>query len=214
MTENIDNEMKDLSTFDPLYQTENLSFEPDKLVACASCTRQNPPNRLNCIYCGRVLEIADVTSVKTHLRKLEIWERGVNIIFCSKDVSIDLNLAQLAGFLSIDAADMSMMMDAGTPLPIARVENEKEADIFLAGLEQFGLKCRLVKDDDLAADKPPVRLSAIEINDQQIKLRAFNTGNLTEAALSDLVLIVPGSIIENKVDAARKTRAAEQRETG
>lgn len=206
MNENIDNESKNEPAFAPRFQTENLAFDTDKLIACVGCGRMNPPNRLKCLYCGRELEvkIEDASSIKTNLRKLELWERGVNLILRERDPGVKPNTERLAAFLSMDAADLSMIIDVGTPLPIARVESEKEADVLLTGLEQFGLKCTLVKDDDLAVDKPPVRLSGMEINDQQLKLKDFNTGNLNETAMAELALIVPGSITESRVDSLEK----------
>lgn len=206
MSENIDNESENEPAFDPRFQTENLAFDTDKLIACVGCSRMNPPNRLKCLYCGRELEInvEAATLIKANLRKLELWERGVNLILRERDPCVKPDTERLAAFLSMDAADLSMIIDVGTPLPIARVESEKEADVLRTGLEKFGLKCTLVKDDDLAADKPPVRLGGMEINDQQLKLKDFNTGNLTDTAMADLVLIVPGSITESRVDSLEK----------
>jgi len=206
MVENGDNERRNEPVFDPRFQTENLAYDTDKLIACVGCSRMNPPNRLNCLYCGRELEIdiEDAASIKTNLRTLELWERGVNVILCEGDACVEPDTEKLAVFLCMDATDLSLIINAGTPLPIVRVESEKQADILLAGLEQFGLKCTLVKDDALAADKPPVRLSGMEINDQQLTLKDFNTGNLTETVAADLVLIVLGSITESKVDSLEK----------
>ncbi len=205
MAENTDNEIKDEPAFDPRFQTENLAYEKEKLIACGNCSRMNPPNRLNCMYCGGELEleVIDASSIKTNLRKLEAWERGINIILRETD-AINFDANKCATFLSMDAADLSIIVEAGTPLPIARVESEKEADILLAGLEQFGLKCTSIKDDNLAADKPPVRLSGIEISHERLELKHFNTAKLTETAVADLVLIVPGSINESKIDSVEK----------
>lgn len=208
MAENVDNESKNEPAFDSRFQTENLAFDTDKLVVCDGCSRMNPPNRLKCLYCGSELEIdvEDAASIKANLRKLELWERGINVILRERDSGVKPDTEKLAAFLSMDAVDLSMIIDTGMPLPIARVESDKEADLLLTGLEQFGLKCTLVKDVELAVDKLPVRLSGMEINDQQLKLKDFNTGNLTETAMADLVLIVSGSITESRVDSLEKKR--------
>jgi hypothetical protein len=202
MADNVDSESKNTAAFDPRFQTENLAFDSEKLLSCVGCDRMNPPNRLSCLYCGRALEIDvhDAASIKTNLRKLELWERGVNVILREQDSDIEPDHQKLASFLSMDAADVSIIIDAGTPLPLARVASEKEADILRSGLEQFGLKCTSVKDDVLVAERPPVRLSGMAITDGQLTLNDFNTGKLRETAIADLVLIVPGNITDSKVD--------------
>ena len=206
MADDLENKSKNAAAFDPRFQTENIAFDTGELVACVTCGRSNPPNRLSCLYCGRELEfeIEDASSIKANLRKLELWERGLNVILCERDSSVALDVKKLSAFLSMDAADLSVILDAGPPLPIARVESEKQVGILLAGTEQFGLKCTVVKDDDLAADKPPVRLSGMEITDEQLTLKDFNTGKLNTAAIADLALIIPGSITESKVDSLEK----------
>lgn len=206
MADDLEKESKNGTAFDPRFQTEDLAFAAEKLVSCGGCSRMNPPTRLNCLYCGGELEIAveDGTSIKANLRKLELWERGVNVIVRERDSGIEIDRQKLASFLSMDAANVSTIIDARTPLPIARVASEKEAVLVLTGLKRFGVECTVVKDDDLAADKPPVRLSGMEITDEQLTLRDFNTGKLNTAAIADMVLIVPGRLTESKVDSLEK----------
>ena len=202
MADNVENESKYAAAFDPRFQTENLAFDAEKLVSCVGCARMNPPNRLNCLYCGRELEIdvQDATAIKTNLRKVELWERGINIILCERASSVEPAIENIATYLSMDVADLSMVMDAGTPLPLSRVASEKEAELLLTGLSGFGLQCTSIRDDALADDKPPVRLGGMEINDKILKLTDFNTGNRTETAMADLVLMVTGRLTESRVD--------------
>ena len=72
------------------------------------------------------------------------------------------------------------------------------------GLAQLGLTCSLVSDADLAADKPLVRLSGIEFFEDNLAFIDFNTGSLIEIKADDLVLIVPGFIVESRVDSLEK----------
>jgi hypothetical protein len=159
----------------------------------------NPPNRLKCIYCARELEIKieNVAAIRPVLRKLEAWERGWNVIVRGIDAQIDT--VKIAKFLSMEVVDLATILDTASPLPLARVESEAEAAILLTGMERFGLKCLIVSDAELAAEKPPVRLSRIDFPDGRIILKDFNTAKVTEFESDELELIVTGLITGSKV---------------
>jgi len=38
--------------------TQARSFTASELIPCPSCSRANPPTRVNCLYCGAVLGIS------------------------------------------------------------------------------------------------------------------------------------------------------------
>lgn len=197
---------KSLHAFDPSIQTENIAFGQDELIKCKGCGRKNPPNRLKCLYCAHELEFqtADAASIKPFLRKLELWERGFNIILRGK--TADIIIERAAHYLSLEPADLTHILDTGASLPLARVESEAEAVILKTGLEKQGLTCIVVSDVDLAAEKMPVRLSRIDILENSFALRDFNTGKLTEIGVDDLALIVPGLINSSRVDSLEKKR--------
>ena len=106
--------------------------------------------------------------------------------------------------MSIETKNIAAILDAGEPLPLARVESENQALIIQTGLSQLGLKCSLISDADLGADKPQIRLSGIEFLDTCIALIAFNTGGVTDIKADDLALIVPGLITASRVDTLEK----------
>lgn len=211
MTENPDKQPESPTAFDPRIQTEKLAFDPKELVSCGGCGRTNPPNRLKCLYCARELEIRieNTEAIRPILRKLEIWERVWNVIV--REIGSQADTGKIAQFLSMDAADLTAILDAGTPLPLARVESEREAAILLTRMERLGLKCMIVSDADLAADKPPVRLGRIDLPNDRIELKDFNTGKTTEVESDDLVLIVPGLITARRVDTLEKKRRRGQK---
>src|SRR2546423_14664671 len=94
--------MSETPTFDPSIQTENIAFDRQEMIACDGCGRLNPPNRLKCMYCAAELAISvkDAAGVMPIFRKLEIWERGYNLIVREKTLRTDA--AAAARFLSID----------------------------------------------------------------------------------------------------------------
>ena len=190
--------------FDPNIQSEKISFDAEEMIACEGCGRMNPPNRFKCLYCARDLEVSlsDAASVRPVLRKLELWERGFNVVVL--EVSSGADAEKIAAFLSMDVAHIKDILDAGVPLPLARVESEKEANFLQNSLAKIGLKCVIVSDVDLAPDTLPVRLRALDISDETIAVWDFNTGEAKIHDLGDLVLAVTGSITHGRVDSLEK----------
>ena len=192
--------------FDPQIQSEDIAYEPDELVTCGGCGRTNPPNRLHCLYCAHQLEIAPelAGSAALNLRKLEPWERGFNLVLRNPRAAADA--VKVAALLSTEAASIEAILDAGVPLPVARVESERDAAFLQTKLDQMGVNCSVLADADLAADKPPARLSGIDFGDGRLGLRDFNTGEVTEIEGGDLVLIVDGLLTRSQVDSLEKKR--------
>ena len=189
--------------FDPALQTEKIAFDSEQLVICDGCGRANPPNRFNCIYCARELaNIAETdTNAKLVLRKLELWEKGFNVIFRSHR---NADLKKAAELLSADAEFIQTTIDAGTPLPLARVESEKEALYLISALAQCGLDCGLVADEDLRVSHLPTRIRRIDLDGQRIGLTNFNTSSVTTADLSQLAVAVLGRLISGRRDMTEK----------
>jgi len=63
-------------------QTENIGYKPEEMIRCEKCQRTNPPTRLKCFYCASDLIVSEAQNqfLKPNLRKLEIWEKGFNVI--------------------------------------------------------------------------------------------------------------------------------------
>lgn len=194
--------------FDPRIQTEKIAFDPAELVACSTCGRLNPPNRFNCIYCARGLEIKTnaLNSIKPALRKLDLWEPGFNLILRDRQPQAEATAANIAALLSIEIADLQAILDANTPLPLARVETHNAAAYLTESLKQQGLNCLVLPDTELGAEKPPVRLKGIDFSDKRLELKTFNTGAVVDVESGDLALLVPGIIIASKVEALEKKR--------
>ena len=188
-------------------QAENPAFKPEEMIVCVKCERKNPPTRLNCFYCGAELEISEMQSqyLKPNLRKLEIWEKGFNLIYQSKLKAADeTKTAEIAKMLRLEKAGLQKMLEANKPLPLARAESEKEAEIAQKCLSEFGLQTVILSDETLAVEKPTHRLRGIECFDGKLILILFNQDEIVEIEHEDLSLIVTGAIFERKVEATEK----------
>ena len=208
MPETPDSPPSTKSAFDPLIQTEDIAFSPDELNACNACGRQNPPNRTKCMYCGDELEIAteDLTQIKPIIRPMESWERGFNVILTGTTAGADISIVKIASLISRDAADVESILTADAPIPLARLETSRDAEIMIGALAVLGLSCKIFSDEDLAADKLPTRLAGIEIGDGAFKFIDFNTRAGSEILSTELALIIPGNLRQSRINLVEKRR--------
>ncbi len=188
-------------------QTENLAFSPEEMIICAKCARHNPPTRLKCLYCGAELEISEAQSnfLKPHLRKMEVWEKGFNIIFKAETQHFDESkLAEIVKMLKFEKDFLRKILNEKKNLPLARAESEKEAEIVQKRLRDYGIETIILSDESLSVETPPKRLRGIEFWDDKIIFVLFNGGEIVEIANDDLILIVSGAIFERRVEATEK----------
>lgn len=189
-------------------QTENIAFASDEMIDCGKCKRANPPNRLKCLYCGAELEFSDAQTglIKPVLRKLEAWEKGFNLIFLPDESSKPdaEKLKEIHRMTRIETEILQKIFESETPLPIARAESEKEAEIVRQRFEENGIKTALLSDEKIAVETPPVRLRGMEFSGGKLYLINFNTDDIFEKSREDLELIVVGAIFQKRVESTEK----------
>lgn len=189
-------------------QAENIAFASDEMIECGKCKRANPPNRLKCLYCGAPLEFSDAQSglIKPVLRKLETWEKGFNLIFLpDENLKIDVEkLKEISRMTRIETEILRKLFESKTPLPLARAESEKEAEIVRQRFEENGIETVLLSDEKIAAETAPVRLRGMEFSGDKIYLIHFNTDDVFEKSREELELIVTGASFQKRVEATER----------
>ena len=191
-------------------QTENIAFNPEQLIACGECQRNNPPNRLKCLYCGGELElsISDEAQIKLNLRNPESWEKGFNLIFCPRKPETTA-FAEIAGLVNLEKEFVRKIVEAGKYLPLVRGENLKEIEIVKNNLQRLGLETIIVSDESLSPEKMPVRLRGLEFWEDKLVLIFFNNDEIAEISRDELVLMVAGAVFENKTESVVKKKKGE-----
>jgi len=195
-------------------QAEEIGFKPDEMIQCQKCARANAPNRLNCMYCGAALEISAEAAlkIKPHLRKLENWENGFNLIYSPPDENISAEtITQIAELVGLEREALQRIFDARKPLPIVRCETAREADILQNRLRAAGLEITVVADEKLAAENLPKRLRRLEFQDDKILLILFNNDEVEEIRAEDLILIVSGAIFQKAVESTEARKKGESK---
>lgn len=188
-------------------QPEIEAFEKDEMIACAECTRDNPPNRIECLYCGVDLEISDVQSkkIKPALRKIEGWKNGVNLIFFSEgDEWNETQLSEASKMTRLNTQDLAEIVKTGKSLPLARVESNTELEIAKRRFQELGIKTMLFEDEAFDLDSVSKRLRTIEFARDKIRLTQFNLTDVVEIDRGNLFLVVIGARFEKKIESTEK----------
>ncbi|MEP6849810.1 MAG: hypothetical protein ABI999_13220 [Acidobacteriota bacterium] len=187
-------------------QTENIAFSPDDMRTCTKCGRANPPNRLKCFYCAAAIEIApdNLAQAKLVLRRLEIWEKGFNVVALSRQTRVNLPAAARELGLERDAAEKLFASNA--EIPVARVEGQREANVLRLRLKNIGVETTVLADESLHLEKFPRRIRALEFKSDHIVATDFNTSEKFPIAASDVMLVVIGTMFETKTASIEKRK--------
>jgi hypothetical protein len=142
------------------------------------------------------------------LRTLEPWESGVNIIVNEKADESVISVA--AKILGTDTDWLRQVIEAREPLPIARVETSA-AETIEKMLRAAGLECRLVTDDELNGQSPPVRLRGIRSAGDQLEFILFNTGDRVRVAKGEMTHLVSGKLYRSQTRLLEKQSRNERK---
>ena len=193
-------------------RSENIAFSIEEMITCGKCSRVNPPNRLQCLYCAAELEIsgAQADQIVPSSRKLESWEKGYNLVFIpSAAGGNQISLTEISKAVSLDAEVLAEIIDANRPMPLARVESEKEAEVLAGILGRRGIETSVIADRSLAEDVLPKRLRNMRFEGDVLTVTLFNTGETEEIKSASLALIVTGAIFEQRTETIEKRKKRE-----
>lgn len=185
---------------------EPVGFATDELIECPRCRKANGPDRAACLYCGEALPVTarNAAARAEPLRRMENWEPAFNLVAVRITAEVDVSSA--AKLMGIDADDLKSMLDEGSPMPLARVENKTIADETGARLREFGLTVAAIDDREMNIERPPTRLRNLDIERDKFILTNFNSGENISFDSRDISLIVTGRITETRRDEVTKRK--------
>jgi hypothetical protein len=210
-----DNEDIAISADLSLPPTEPPGFAPEEMVRCEECLRANPPTRVECLYCGKVLTLSEGGAAKARpsLRPLEKWEQGYNCILVrSPDEGLrEQSIAEAASFVRLGVADLNSIIRLKKPLPLARAATGEEADLIARSLGALGLEMKIVSDEALAVDaSPPRRVRTIELQESDVEMLP-PSGDGKTVEWNEIKLVLSGRLFAKQVETKeRKRRGAEK----
>jgi hypothetical protein len=208
-----DNEKISLAEFDLISPSELQPFSADQMVHCGTCSRRNPPTRINCLYCGAVLPTTETTAQlqKPALRRLEEWEHGFNIILIPTGHQLSSDrLAEISTFLKLITVDLERIFSKNLALPVARAASEVEADLITRRLAALGLATLTLPDAELISSESMVRVRSAELADDRLTSARVSGAATAEIVFSQIVLLVLGRLFVKRVEVKeRKSRRSE-----
>lgn len=192
--------MADFHRFDPLIQTEDISFRQDELVKC-ECGRTNAPNRDACLYCGRW--IADVAEgLKTDV-SLESWENGFNVV-ATQPVKITAEGLERLARLGVENTEA--FRNSLSAVPLARLSDDAVAQSKAVELRSHGLECKVVSDEAINLRELSIRLSGLELREREVRFVDFGKKSEIVVNREDIVLLVPGTIVKTRSQSIEKRK--------
>jgi len=184
-------------------QPEIESYKTEEMIVCEKCKRNNPPNRLECLYCGVDLEISEEQSrlIKPTLRKIEGWKNGVNLVYIADGKEWnEEQISEVAMMTRLGAQVINQIAEAGKSLPLARVESAAELEIAQQRFSEIGIETVAFEDEAFDLESISKRLRTIEFVDEKLRLTDFNSNEIKEINRDDLFLIVIGALFERKIE--------------
>ncbi|MDQ3800384.1 MAG: hypothetical protein M3384_13110 [Acidobacteriota bacterium] len=195
-------------------------FKPEEMIACPRCQRKSPPTRLKCFYCGAELPVSaeQAEFIRPQPRRMESWEKAFNLILLpnAQQTCDDAALREVAAMTRLETEDLRKLIEAQKPLPLARADSEREAEIIAKRLSEINFESLVLSDDeDLKIEIVTRRLRRIEFYEDKLVLILFNSDEIAEIRREDLSLIVTGAMFERRIEASgqRKKRENQIRET-
>ncbi len=207
MDKNNEKENSDEWLSDLPIRSQDESYAADEMVGCGKCNRQNPPNRLDCMYCGVKLEISETQkqNLRPKLRNTESWKNALNLILVSKKSGWDdETLSEVAKMTPFDYAELRGLIDLEKPMPIARSEQDEEIEIVNERLKEYGAETLLLKDEALDLETPNHRLKSVEFGEKSVALRLFYKDETREFSTEEIILIVTGAVFLRRVESTEK----------
>lgn len=183
-------------------------FTPAELIACDACGRPNAPHRATCIYCGVPLisELKQTPRSKVPtLRTDPSQDSGLLLVMSeTKEISDD-QAARLSTLMQVEATVLKSCVSAGGPLPLLRPATVEEAGRLSADLLSAGLMVTSISESELGTTGQFRKIRGLEWGEDSMAA-APKSENDSPVPFTDVLLVVTGRVITNRVEIEEKRR--------
>lgn len=175
--------------------TQPRAFNAAELVACAACSRTNPPTRANCLYCGALLgnSVQALPSTATGAAPEQGTEDVVHVVVVRARSDEREVSAEAAQVLNLAPAELNSLFGA-IVAPLYATTATEEANTISDKLRSFGVEPITISDAQLKLAEPPKQIAALVMNDDALTASVRRTGERVSVAWEDVVLIVLGRL--------------------
>jgi hypothetical protein len=149
------------------------------------------------MYCGATLSVNKIETAPAQ-RVLESYERAFNTVIEPELSRVDENtVARFAAALQIDLPEAQSYVAANKRLPVARCQNQQEAELIAALIRTCGLGCTVIPDEHFRLDWELIRARKIVVVGDNLSVRY--SGGEVVVPLPEIKLMVLGALRNTQV---------------
>ncbi|HEX5873508.1 MAG TPA: hypothetical protein VFY60_02595 [Pyrinomonadaceae bacterium] len=197
----------------PIEPTEPEGFTAEQMIRCEECLRANPPTRVTCLYCVAPLPLTESAARlrKPVLRQPDKHQRGYNNILLPQDQVVTSEVVtEAAQLLKLTPENVQQVLAANIPVPVARTASREEAELVYMRLQDLGLHCVTLSDDDLDVSLVK-RVKSMSFEDESLTIYQAGAGESITIAWANIKLILPWRLFEARFEMnERMTRKPEK----
>lgn len=187
------------------------SFTLAEMITCDACLRANPPTRAGCLYCGADLPVTNEQDPQpageTTGPSANVSD-GYFIVLAPNQINIpsESSLSEIASLLRLKIPEVQSVFDGGRSVPVARAATPEQAAKLTDKLQGLGIGADTFRDDGLDLDIPARKIRAIEFSTDGFIGVMVSSGGKVVTPWNDLVLIVAGRLLVNRVEVEERRR--------
>src|SRR5712691_7984545 len=118
----------------------------------------------------------------------------------------EASLAEAASLLRLKVPELNGILGASQPVPLSWVATSEEAALIGDRLLRFGIESVSVSNEDLHLDVAAKRIRALEVSGDSLFAFAASSGEKLEAHWEDVMLLVAGRLVVNRVEVEERKR--------
>ncbi len=197
---------------------DRRAFTASEMVQCPGCSRANPPNRSNCLYCGYGLGIDPQSSqalAPVSTSQASQPEQGslTHILIKHRELA-EPALANLAQVSGLTIRELEVLLAASDDaMPVCAVDVSR-ADLMRQRLVSAGVEILTVDDEQLNLDLEPKDLRGLESTEHSLIALSRRGGQRIEVSWNDVMLIVVGRLHVTTVEIEQKKSGGRKRVLG
>ena len=199
-------------------------FASAEMITCDACLRANPTSRAACLYCGADLPVSRKPEEPQPAGEVDgstvgpaaSVSDGYYIVLAPNQTSVPSasSLSEVASLLHLKVSEVQSALDLGRTIPVARVETPEHAAQLTEKLQALGVEADAFRNDGLDLDVPPRKIRALELSDDGFVGVLVSDGGKVSASWDDLVLIIAGRLLVNRVEVEERRRRGRMQPLG
>lgn len=223
-----DGNKADSAEFDVASEAKPRTFTAGEMISCDACLRANPPTRAACLYCGANLpvtgserdsELAGEAISSTAGSTADPGENvsdGYYIVLTPNQTNraSESSLSEIASILELQVSELQGVFAGSRSVPVARASTPEQAAQIKEKLQALGIVADAISEQGLALDIPTRKIRALELSDAGFVGVRVSDGGKVSTPWDDLVLIVAGRLLVNRVEVEERRRRGRMQPLG